>query len=563
MPLVLQPPGPHPDVLARVSPEAAALADAEMRQRYPLMGTRPSPYLDPARSREWSDSFALHREQLRRQQAGGVPPGQTCLACQAAQNLCQIERVTVRCGHGDRTYRAVVGVGANTQTLEVISARTTKDRITAVTRVLQPLCGARNHQAQHFRVTHAGQTRTYPGSEVSFDVAAALVIPPMANVSQTMARARFLWRHLWPLQETPAQYVLEALACRGAATTRLTVRVYPRVKWELNAWLKVNQSISARDPVAFSRRPSNFDVEGATGIALALEAKCEYDNAAYTVGAALKGDFKESPTIGAVLSLTRYFKRILDFAGNVAVDFPEINIGCRVETEVKERLDGPEVTYDALVAIGGYPLFGGTVHIELVDVILRAGLAACPGLGIVVSDRVIRFLRRMREGVGGEDRFYQGRATISVRLSISSGVETGGEMRFVNGRATQTNVMLAGFIAVALRGEASASGRVFNVSVSAGATIGVAGSDAGRGVGIRLQFGIRARDVQGRRQAPFLLGGARFFGAKVEITAYYEVKTSWLWGAFETNSRDEARLEWELAPAGEWNPAEIPLFRAR
>lgn len=98
---------------------------------------------------------------------------------------------------------------------------------------------------------------------------------------------------------------MEAQACRGAATTRLTVRVFPQI----NAWLKVNQSISARDPVAFSRRPSNFDVEGATGIALALEARCEYDGAARTVGVELKGDFKESPTIGAVLSLTRYFKR--------------------------------------------------------------------------------------------------------------------------------------------------------------------------------------------------------------------------------------------------------------
>jgi len=548
-------------VLARVSPEAAALADAEMRQKYPLLSPRASPYLpgQQERSREWAESFARNREALRRQQAGGVPPGETCVACQAAQNLCQIEKVTVRCGHGDRRYRAVVGVGANTQTLEVISARTRKDRITAVTTVLKPLCGTRRHQAEHFRVTHAGQTQTFPGTEASFDVLAALVVPATPG----LARGRVLWRHLWPLQQTPAQYVLEALACRGAATTRLTVRVFPHVKWEMNAWLKVNQSISARDPVAWLQKPSNFDVEGATGISLALEAKCEYDGNAHTVGVELKGDFKESPTIGAVLSLTRYFKRILDFAGNVSVTFPEINIGCVFESEVKELPDAPEVTYDALVRLGGYPLFGGTVHIELVDVILRAGLAACPGLGIVVSDRVIAFLRRLREGFGGDDSFYHARGTISLRLSISTGIETGGEMRFVNGRATQTDVVLGGFIAVALRGEASASGRVLNVSVSAGATISLGGADAGRGVGIRVQFGIRAKDVQGRRQAPFLIGGARFFGAKVEITAFYEVKTSWIFGLFETNSRDEARLEWELLPAGEWNPAEIPLFRAR
>jgi hypothetical protein len=42
-PLVGFAPGPHPDVLAAVSPEAAALADAEMLQRYPGLNPRPSP----------------------------------------------------------------------------------------------------------------------------------------------------------------------------------------------------------------------------------------------------------------------------------------------------------------------------------------------------------------------------------------------------------------------------------------------------------------------------------------------------------------------------------------
>ncbi len=560
-PLVGFAPGPHPDVLAAVSPEAAALADAEMLQRYPGLNPRPSPYLtgQDQRAREWADSFARNREALRQQQQSGVPPGATCVACQAAQNLCEIQRVTIQCGHPDRTYRAVVGVGANTRILEVIAGHTRKDKIKAVTTVLKPLCGARRHQAEHFRVSHNGQTRTFPGSECEFEVASAVVIPARLGLDQI----RILWRNLWPLQEQPARYELEALACKGAATTKLTVRVYPQLKWEINGWLKVNSSTSARDPVAFKQRPSNFDTEAATGIAVALEAKCEYDGRYHIIGGELKGEFKESPTLSSIMTLTRYFNRLLQWAGNVTFTFPEVNLGVLYESEVKEKPNAETVTYDAKVAIGGYPLFGGTVHIELIDVILRAGVSACPGIGIVIAERVVSFLRRMREGFGSEQGAYHARGNISLRLSISAGIETGGEMQFVNGVATQTQVVIGGFIAVRLRGEASASGRVFNVSVAAGATFELAGADAGRGVGIRVQFAIRARDTAERRQAPFFIGGARFFGAKVEVVAYYEVKTSWLWGAFETNSRNDTKLDWELLPAGEWNPAEVPLFRKR
>ncbi len=546
-----------------MDPAAAAIADQEFARTHPGPRLRPSPYV-PGQEKaadEWVQNFAKARETMRQQKAHGVAPGQTCLACTAAQNLCEIEKVKIKCGHGKRKYVAVVGVGANTQQLEVISARIDKEKISLETIVKKSLCTAHEHRAKHYRITHAGQVQELAGPKAEFEVVSPLVISQAPGAQ----RYRSLWGALFPLNSNPERYEVEATACKGAATTKLLVRVFPAVKWEVNYWFKVNMATSVTVTSKMFPKttpPSNFEAEQGTGIAIALEAKCEYDNRYHTVGTELKYDFKEKmPWIRGVMTLSKWLRKILYYAGNINVIFPEVNFGGIYSSEMKELENAPEVTYDATFTFGGYPLIGGTIEIELIDLILTAGgngLAAC---GIACAPAVATFLKKVRStaagGVGRKGIAYA-QGNVSIKFSVSSGIETGVELEIRNGKAIKTLVVGGGTMAFKIKGEASATGELLTLSISAGASIELTGSDPGRGVGIRAQLGLLAvKDANGRDR-PYLTGGVKFFGAKIEILGYISVKVDWvLW---TSNERRDVKYEISLLEAGEWSP-KWALFR--
>ncbi len=541
-PLVLQPPGPHPDVLARVSPEAAALADAEMRQKYPLMGTRPSPYLEPARAKEWSDSFARHREHIRRQQAGGVPPGQTCLACQAAQNLCEIQKVTIKCGHDSRTYTAVVGVGANTQELQVVAGYTVSDKLKLTTVVKKPLCGAREHQAKHYRITHNGQTRMLPGSSGEFTVT-----HPLRITHGVAPNPLALWRSLRPLQEEPAKHKVEALACKGAATTYLTVSVYPEVEWEIKYGLKVSQGrqINAGSSGAGASRYTSTDTDG---LSFYFESKCTYDGRSHELSAELKGEWqRKMPWVQAVMKMARWLRKLFYLVANINVVFPEIDLQGTYKSEVEEKPDEWKVYNNTKWTFGGAPLLGGRLEFELIDVILRAAGNALAAVGIVVAPGVAQFLIQLRQrlatGVGGER--FGARGTVSVKLIIAGGIHCGNitvENKW--GRQTAEAGLVSGKIEFIARGEVSGEANALIIKASAGGTIeGKAGIEAGLWVG---QFLDKGRQVDGIR------GGVRFGGMKIEISGWISVKVEWL--IFGSSQKTEYyKKEIELLPQGDWH----------
>lgn len=542
MPLVLQPPGPHPDVLARVSPEAASLADAEMRQRYPLMSTRPSPYLEPARAREWSDAFARGRARLRQQQGGGVPPGQTCLACQAAQNLCEITKVTFKCGHASRTYTAVVGVGANTQQLQVTAGHTATDKVKFTTVVKKPLCSARQHQSKHFRITHGGQTRMLPGSQGEITVAHPLRITH-GSAPNPMA----LWRSLRPLQEEPARYKIEALACKGAATTYLTVSVYPEVEWEIKYGLKVSlgRQINAGSSGA---GPSRFTSTDTDGISLYFEAKCVYDRRSHELSAELKGEWqRKMPWVKAVTKMARWLRKLFYLAANINVVFPEVDLKGTYKSKVQEKPDQWRVYNNTEWTFGGSPLLGGRLEFELIDVILRAAGNALAACGIVVAPAVAQFLiqlrQRLAQGVGGER--FGARGTVSVKLIIAGAINVGNlTVKNEWGRQRAEVGLVSGKIEFKARGEVSGEANAMIVKASAGGSIeGTASVEAGLWVG---KFEEKGRQFDGIR------GGVRFGGMKIEISGWVTVKVEWrIFGA--SQKTEHYRKEIEILPQGDWH----------
>jgi len=544
-PLVANPVGPHPNALARVSPEAAALADAEMRQRFPGQNPRASPYLpnEAARSRAWSESFARHREALRRQKAGGVPPGQTCVACQAAQNLCEIVKVTIKCGHASRTYSAIVGVGANTQELQVSAGNSVHDKIKFTTTVKKPLCSARQHQTGHFRVTNAGQTRMLPGSAGEINVAHPLRITAAGVVPNPVA----LWRSLRPLQEEPSRYKIEALACKGAATTYLTVTVFPQVEWEIKYGLKITsgRQINAGSSGAGASRHTSTDTDG---ISLYLEAKCVYDGKSHELGAEIKGEWqKKQPWVQAVTKMSRWLRKLFFLAANINVVFPEVDLKGTYIAKVEEKPDEWKVYNNTKWTFGGAPLIGGRLEFELIDAILRAAgnlLAAC---GIVVAPAVAQFLIQLRQklgkGVGGER--FGAKGTVSIKLIIGGGINVGNitvENKW--GKQTAEAGLVSGKIEFKARGELSGEATALIIKASAGGTIeGTTSVEAGFWVG---KFVEKGREFDGIR------GGVRFGGMKIEIAGWTSVKVEWL--IFGTSEKTEHfRKEIEILPQGDWH----------
>ncbi len=550
-PLVGFAPGPHPDALASLSPEAAALADAEMSQRYPGLSPRTSPYLSgqEQRSREWAQSFARNREALRQQQQSGVPPGATCVACQAAQNLCEIEKVTIKCGHskkkGDkkRTYVAVVGVGANTQELQVVAGNTESDKILLATVVKKPLCSAREHQAKHYRITHNGQTRMLRGASGEFEVTHPLRITHAGVVPNPVT----LWRSLRPLQEEPARYKMEALACKGAATTYLNVSVYPEVEWEIKYGLKVStgQQTNAGSSGAGATRYSSTVTDG---LSFYFEAKCGYDGRSHELAAELKGEWqRKQPWVSAVLKMGKWLRKLFHLAANINVVFPEVDLKGTYKSKVQEKPDDWRVYNNTEWSFGGQPLLGGRLEIELIDAIIRLGGNALLAFGIAVGPGVAQFLiqlrQRMAEGVGGER--FGANGVVSVKLSIGGSINCGTiTVKNEWGRQRAEAGVVTGKIEFKARGELSGEARAIIVKVNAGGAIeGTASVEAGLWAGKFLNKG---REMDGIR------GGVRFGGMKIEITGWLTVKVEWR--IFGSSQKTEYyKKEIEILRQGEWH----------
>ncbi len=544
-PLVGLAPGPHPDVLAKLSPEAAALADAEMRQRYPGPRVRPSPYVpgQEQQSREWAASFARNREALRQQQLTGVAPGATCVACQAAQNLCEIEKVTIKCGHAPRTYTAIVGVGANTQELQVVAGHTNTDSVKLTTVVKKPLCSAREHQAKHYRITNNGQTRFLKGSDGEFTVNHPLRITVAGAVPNPAA----LWRSLRPLQEEPAKYKLEALACKGAATTYLTVSVYPEVEWEIKYGFKYStgRQINAGSSGAGASRNSATETDG---LSFYFEAKCGYDGRSHELGVELKGEWqRKMPWVHAVLKMARWLRKLFYLVANINVVFPEIDIKGTYKSKVEEKPDEWKVYNNTEWTFGGSPLLGGRLEFELIDVILRSAGNALAAVGIVVAPGVAEFLIKLRQrlgaGVGGER--FGAKGTVSVKLTIGGSISLGNiSVKNKWGRQLAEVGVVSGKIEFKARGELSGEATALIVKASAGGAIeGGASVEAGLWAG---QFEEKGRYFDGIR------GGVRFGGMKIEITGWLSLKVEWGW--FGSSQKSETfKKEIEILPQGDWH----------
>ncbi len=533
-PVVRTPPGPSPAVLAQQSPQAAAMADAEMRQRYPRSTA-------PRSLPGWSAAYARHRAALRQRQAT-TPPRSTALPCQAGQN-CEIVKVTVKCGHAPRTFTAVVGVGANTQELQVVAGNTETDEVKLTTVVKQPLCAARQHKAQHYRITHNGQTRTLPGASGKFTVAHPLRITHGGVAPNPVA----LWRSLRPLQEEPARYKVEALACKGAATTYLTVSVYPEVEWEIKYGLKVStgQQINAGSSGAGASRYSSTTTDG---ISLYLEAKCSYDGRSHELGVELKKEWQEKqPWIKAVMKMGRWLRKLFYLAANINVVFPEIDIKGTYKSKVQEKPDQWRVYNNTEWSFGGSPLLGGRLEIELIDAILRAAGSALAAAGIVVAPGLAQMLIKLRQrlsaGVGGERFGAQG--TVSVKLIIGGAINCGTiTVKNTWGRQAAEVGVVTGKIEFKARGELSGEARALVVKASAGGAIeGTASVEAGLWAG---KFVEKGREMDGIR------GGVRFGGMKIEITGWVSVKVEWGW--FGSSQKTENfKKEIELLPQGDWH----------
>ncbi|MBL8603328.1 MAG: hypothetical protein JNK72_15495 [Myxococcales bacterium] len=572
-PLVRNPPanqwypvGPlRPEVaqaqMVQMSPFSTRIADQVTARYYPeYANRRPNPASTNPRERAaaqaWSSAWTSARN-VERERAGQAAPGQTTLPCQA-QTPCEIEKVEVKCQHHDegpakdrRKFVAVVGVGANTQEYQVATGNREGDKVKVKTVVKKPLCNAKEHRTKHYRLTNSGQTQTFAAPQFEFEAKHPLRL----HVAGAAPNIPALWRSLRPLAEAGHEYQVEAQACKGAATTKIKVTAFPAVEWEIKFGLRASSAQSVNLPARGGVSGTAADTDG---VALNLEAKVEYDGGAFVFGRELKSEFsRKQPWVHAVMKMGTWLKKFLYLAGNINIIFPEVNIEGTYKSKVKEHPDQWRVYNNTEFTFGGNPILGGTLEFEFIDAILRAAgniLAAC---GIVVAPAVAQFLiqlrRRFAEGIGNDDSMFAARATLSAKLCISGSLSMGAlSVEHEWGVRKKLEVSpVSGKLTFKVRGELSAMGRAWIVTVSAGGSAeGTASVEVGLWAGEWVEKGVKTSGLK---------GGIRFGGMKIEIQGWVSVKVDgWLWS---TTRQEQYKKEIEILGKSEWHPSWLSVIR--
>lgn len=519
---------------AALNNESVQAADREFRRRNPGYKGRPKPSGGPEekrRAQQWAALYA-NAEAARRQRQGAQPVKGTTLPCQA-KPTCELKSLVLHCSHhpAKRPYRMkfpapppVAGKPSvpTSRMLSVVAGATKElDKITVTTEAKHPLCNARQHRAQHFRVTRGTASHTYAAPTATFDVASSLVLPPAQNVYQ---RAMTLYNYVWPRGREPVRYTVEALSCSSGGIPTVVVEVYPALEWSI----QVNFGISAgrtgapkrlrEDPDITNKALKGKDIDAA--FAFDVKASYKYQGVSEDIGLGFKREYSRSSSwINTVRGSSRWLNKICQLAGNVTLTFPEIKTEVSYKSAVVEQKDDWTVDPQGTLIFKGDPLLGGGIEVDLLELLIAAAGAAAAGtgVGVVIGPKIAQLLikikRALAEGLTDDpDAKFNFQAIAALTLAMSGGIVAEGKVVWTPGKPTDAIGRIGGKIEFKFGGQASVEGKALIFKAYAGVKLtGTAGFIGTMGLG---------SDGKGA----YWQGRLGFNGAKLEFQNFAGVK---------------------------------------
>jgi hypothetical protein len=514
--------------------ESVQAADREYKRRNPGARGRPKPGGGPEekrRAQQWSALYA-NAEAARRARQGAQPVKGTTLPCQAKPS-CELATLALHCSHhpAKRPYQLkfpapppAAGKPSvpTSRTLSVVAGATKElDKITVTTTAKQPLCNAHEHRAKHFRVTHASASHTYAAPAASFDVASSLVLPTATSALQ---RAKILYQYVWPKGPSPARYTVEALACGSGGIPTIVVDVYPALEWNVSVSFGVSAGHSGaprtlrEDPDLHNRDLKGKDIDA--GFAFEVKASYKYQGVQEDLGFGFKQEYSRSSTwLNTVRGSKRWLNKLCELAGNVTITFPEIKTEISYKSAVIEQKDDWTVDPQGTLIMKADPLIGGSIEVDLLELLIAgAGAAAAgTGVGVVMGPRIAQLLikvkRALAEGLTDDPNArFNLQAICALTLNMAGGIIAEGKVVWTAGKQTDAIGRIGGKIEFKFGGQASVEGKAMIFKAYAGVKLtGSAGFIGTMGLGA---------DAKGA----YWQGRLGFNGAKLEFQSFAGVK---------------------------------------
>jgi len=458
-----------------------------------------------------------------------APLDSVCATCPLKrQDACLVEKMTVRCGHDKRSFILNVLKDANKgkstrgeeYVLQVIAGKKKPDQLIVE---VEGKCkygkastssqAKMHHQSTRRNIEDCCPTALIRGADVWVDQA-GIVQADVYSQQTEVCNEDFkdFFKKIFIPNQYPEKYTIQANTCSGKSNIQATVEAFAPVEWKGKVALGYSHDSHKDSNFNQSQGYKNLKAHGKWNVSGEISVK--HDDSEWKLGASVsvKGRHNQNNNASKYLfkgaqgfldKLSPLLSGLKSDSAAIGIKWPKLEIGGEVKNT--EATDAYDVGVEGNIKVGFNPLFGATLTMDILDVIL----SAAEKTGHPLAALLTRAKKVAAKGVG--NKHIGGKADISIDITLDGDI--GGQFNFnttghseweAAGQVTSTlNIMLEGRVDV--------DGHFFVFEVSAGAKAG-----AKSGVEGILSAGVK-------NNQPVANGRLKFLGVTVYYACYYKV----------------------------------------
>lgn len=438
---------------------------------------------------------------------------------------CCIDRIEVSCAHHSGARKLVVECAKARENQSLIfqavidkTGPEVSDNFDISVRVEKALCA--QHAPTMFVVSDRSGRQVHRASKArdkirlisNFDSSLADV----SSLRTALKLLLLLFRSSASQAELIAtRYTVRHTSCYHASLPDITIEVFPALKWEFEFGL-IFSWVKKADVSTPSSMRANADSEIKLSFAASATHKLVTTSSKFSLG---DTDSKEVQWVHLLLKMFKFLRKIVYWAGNIEVTFPEITFKYTSSGSHEESPAAPRLA-DNAKGVFEYSV-GGSIKVSLFDLVLNlaaaavgtAGAVFTAGGSFVVSKGLVEAIKKFRkvakQGIGKKE-------TVRVSAEGDPYIEIGGSLGLkadwpkpedTLGEGTGSISLTLG-VEVSLKGEARGIERV-----SMGAS--------GKGTGTVTNT-LKVKKSKKRPGRNVITGEIKFDGLKVNLTVWFK-----------------------------------------
>lgn len=451
---------------------------------------------------EWKQNYQKNKAPVKTSASKSKKAGDSKEPCPANQKPCCFRKVTISCSHTKkseevglscRKYKLSLPLAPNStkpSELHVLAGEKHGDKITV------------SLDAGSCHMGHEKWPNLVAQSDSEY-----LIGQKELTIEARSKHISFLenWKdYLWPLSESPREYYVYPNACEGAAGAAAIIKVFPNIKWEVEAMFSFGgkTKTDSLDEGNWSRTRK----QSAGSLSLP-SIKFTYDKKTEEIAPQFEKYAKHTlKLLNAVKEFSDTFGPLLTEIGNVEITVEYPNIGLNYTYQTVELEDDYGLDYSYAVTFKADPLIKVKGKTDILDWVLTA---ATGPLKVIL----LKIKKRLAKGLGKEGK-VQVKAKLAIEFRVDAGIS--GELKWekrkgqaVKDASKEGSIDMS--IPITIEGIGGADLDVFMFSAGAGVKAG-----AKTAFGAKLYAG---QDEDGHHGI-YAQGQLRWEGIKLYYCAY-------------------------------------------